>query len=66
MKAIEGDVVAFREVMEWVCEFGIVRESRLATPKLSLEQPGVETPRQIAARQRKPPYRCPYARRNLS
>lgn len=30
MKALEGDVVAFREIMEWVCEFGIGMESRLA------------------------------------
>lgn len=37
MKALEGDVVAFREVMEWVCEFGIGMESRLAARKLSLE-----------------------------
>ncbi len=37
MKALEGDVVAFREVMEWVCEFGIGMESRLAARKLTLE-----------------------------
>lgn len=37
MKALEGDVVAFRELMEWVCEFGIGMESRLAARKLSLE-----------------------------
>lgn len=37
MKALEGDVVAFREVMEWVCEFGVGMESRLAARKLSLE-----------------------------
>ncbi|HJW73133.1 MAG TPA: DUF5681 domain-containing protein [Geothrix sp.] len=37
MKALEGDVVAFREVMEWICEFGIGMESRLAARKLSLE-----------------------------
>ena len=37
VKALEGDVVAFREVMEWVCEFGIGMESRLAARKLSLE-----------------------------
>jgi hypothetical protein len=37
MKALEGDVVAFREVMELVSEFGIGMESRLAARKLSLE-----------------------------
>jgi len=37
MKALEGDVVAFREIMEWVCEFGIGMESRSAARKLSLE-----------------------------
>lgn len=37
MKALEGDVVAFREVMEWICEFGIGMESRMAARKLSLE-----------------------------
>ena len=37
MKALEGDVVAFREIMEWVCEFGVGMESRLAARKLSLE-----------------------------
>jgi hypothetical protein len=37
MQALEGDVVAFREVMDWVCEFGVGMESRLAARKLSLE-----------------------------
>jgi len=36
-KALEGDVMAFREVMEWVCEFGIGMQSQLAARKLSLE-----------------------------
>lgn len=36
-KALEGDVQAFREVMEWVCEFGIGMQSQLAARKLSLE-----------------------------
>jgi hypothetical protein len=36
-KAIEGDVVAFREVMEWTREFGIGMESQFAARKLSLE-----------------------------
>jgi hypothetical protein len=37
MKALEGDVVACREVMELVSEFGIGMQSRLAACKLSLE-----------------------------
>lgn len=37
MKALDGDVVAFREVMEWVCEYGVGMEGRLAARKLSLE-----------------------------
>jgi len=37
MKALEGDVVAFREIMEWVCEFGVGMESQLAARKLSIE-----------------------------
>jgi len=37
MKALEGDVVAFRELMEWVCQFGVGMESRLAAWKLLLE-----------------------------
>ena len=37
IKALEGDIVAFREVMEWVGEFGIGMESRLAARKLLLE-----------------------------
>jgi hypothetical protein len=37
MKALEGDVEAFREVMELVSEFGIGMQSQLAARKLSLE-----------------------------
>ncbi len=36
MKALEGDVVAFREVMELVSEFGIGLQSRLAARKTPL------------------------------
>ena len=36
-KAIEGDVAAFREVMEWAREFGIGMDSQFAARKLSLE-----------------------------
>lgn len=36
-KAIEGDVAAFREVMEGTREFGIGMESQFQTRKLSLE-----------------------------
>jgi len=36
-KAIEGDVAAFRGVMEWAREFGIGMESQFETRKLSLE-----------------------------
>jgi endonuclease/exonuclease/phosphatase family metal-dependent hydrolase len=37
MRALEGDVVAFREVMELVGEFGIGMQSRLTGRKLPLE-----------------------------
>ena len=37
MKALEGYVVAFREVMELVSEFGLGMQSQLAARKLSLE-----------------------------
>ncbi len=36
-KALEGDVAAFREVMEWTREYGIGMESQFETRKLSLE-----------------------------